>query len=243
MSSSLAIRLATLALSGGAHAMVAFATFGHAPHDASIVVEPLVTVGVTIEEPPPPESSTPSISATTRRVASPSPTHPSPVPLDHDARPHDPSLVHAPLPAKDTAPNVDAPASSAIARFSMRVSTGDPTPNGHAVGGPPGNGPAADPDATPVSETGVSVPARLLGSASPTYPPGARSDEIEADVSLELVVARDGRVLEARVVRRAGYGFDEEALASVRGARFSPALRDGHPVAVRMRWTVSFRLR
>ena len=52
-----------------------------------------------------------------------------------------------------------------------------------------------------------------------------------------------GRVLEARSLSHHGYGLDEAAERAIRTWQFSPALRDGHPVRVRMRWTVQFRLR
>jgi TonB family protein len=94
-----------------------------------------------------------------------------------------------------------------------------------------------------LAEDQVSAPARLEGSLSPAYPPEARAQEIEADVVLALVVGATGSVNEATVLRHAGYGFDESAMTAARAAHFVPAQRDGISVAVRMRWTVSFRLR
>jgi len=44
-------------------------------------------------------------------------------------------------------------------------------------------------------------------------------------------------------VHRAGYGLDEAALTAIRAYRFSPAVRAGRAVPVRMRWVVQFRLR
>jgi TonB family protein len=88
----------------------------------------------------------------------------------------------------------------------------------------------------------VSVPARLLSSGPLPYPAAARQAEIEVDLPLELVVDGAGRVTAARGLTRVGYGLDEAALAAIRSYRFSPALRDGRPVPVRMRWTVQFRL-
>ena len=56
---------------------------------------------------------------------------------------------------------------------------------------------------------------------------------------LELDVAADGRVLDARVTGPAGNGFDEAALAAGRRLRFSPAEIDGKPSAV----TIEYRFR
>jgi protein TonB len=99
------------------------------------------------------------------------------------------------------------------------------------------------PDGEVFPEPGVSVPARLLSSTPVSYPPQARAAEVELDVPLELVVDPVGRVVQARGLSRCGYGLDEAAVRAVRTYRFSPALRGGRPVAVRMRWTVQFRLR
>ena len=95
----------------------------------------------------------------------------------------------------------------------------------------------------PLSEKDVSVAARLIASGPVTYPSAARRAEIEADVQVQILVDSDGRVVEARSLSRDGYGLDEAAVQAIRAYRFSPALRDGRPVRVRMRWTVQFRLR
>jgi TonB family protein len=50
-------------------------------------------------------------------------------------------------------------------------------------------------------------------------------------------------VIDARVLHPAGLGLDAAALTAVRRYRFTPAERGGHPVRVRMRWSVEFRLR
>ena len=105
----------------------------------------------------------------------------------------------------------------------------------------PGSVAAGDSDE--VSERDVNVRARLLSSSPLVYPAAARQAQIEIDLPVEIVVAADGRVAAARALTRAGYGLDEAALHAIRQYRFSPALRGGRPVRVRMRWTVQFRLR
>ena len=94
-----------------------------------------------------------------------------------------------------------------------------------------------------LSEKDVSVAARLISSGPVAYPPEARKAEIEADVQVQILVDSDGHVVEARNLSHDGFGFDEAATRAIRTWRFSPALRDGHPVRVRMRWIVQFRLR
>jgi TonB family protein len=190
-------------------------------------------------------------------AARPTHMHSYPVAPDHDAHPHDPSLVHVPfiaprVPAMVTAAAPPAPEvvadspSSAPARFTMVVANASTAiaANRDADGRTAMMAEAAEgSDAAPLSEDGVSSPARLAASITPAYPSSARAQEIEADVVLAIVVARSGGVIDARVVRGAGWGFDEEALRAVRAAKFVPAQHDGHPVAVRMRWSMSFRFR
>jgi protein TonB len=153
-----------------------------------------------------------------------------------------PAPRRAPAPSRRTmAPHAPAPA--APARFAMSAGT---VANAPAAAGATAPSPAAGPpsaEATAVGEGDVSVPARLLAAGPLVYPPDARQAEIEIDLPVEIVVDPSGRVVSARVLERAGYGLDEAALRALRGYRFSPAIRDGRAVAVRMRWTVQFRLR
>jgi periplasmic protein TonB len=89
----------------------------------------------------------------------------------------------------------------------------------------------------------VSVPAHLIASAPVVYPPEARAAELEASVAVEIVIDTHGRVVAARALAAPGYGLEQAALRAVREYRFAPAERQGHPVRVRMRWDVLFRLR
>jgi TonB family protein len=134
------------------------------------------------------------------------------------------------------APVVVAAAPSAEARFVLHVETG-------TRGSVDAAGAALGSDSAPLPEGGVSSRARLSGALSPLYPPRARDAEIEGDVVLSLVVTSAGEVADARVLIPAGFGFDESALRAARLAHFVPAIKDGRRVAVRMPWTVAFRLR
>ncbi len=145
--------------------------------------------------------------------------------------------------APASAPAVIVPAAEeAPARFAMSAATLASVPAAAPVSAPAG-ATAAPATGVVLAEGAVSVPARLLSGPAPAYPAQARAAEIEADLALEIVVGVDGRIASARALDSAGYGLEAAALAAVRGYRFSPAERDGRPVAVRMRWTVQFRLR
>jgi TonB family protein len=240
----------------GVHA-VAFVAAGHGGLASSGaqrawadqgVIEVIPELTQTPDAPVPAAAAPQSISA-----ARPTHTHSYPVPPDHDAHPHDPSLVHMPFVAPRLHPIETAAANVVVdsapsdpPRFTMVVANGSTgsKANGAIDGRASMMGEvAAGSDSAPLSEEHVSTPARLAASIAPAYPSEARVQEIEADVVLAIVVARSGRVIDARVVRSAGAAFDEEALGAVRAARFLPAQHDGRAVAVRMRWSVSFRLR
>jgi TonB family protein len=74
------------------------------------------------------------------------------------------------------------------------------------------------------------------------YPLTARKERVEGDVSLRLLVGTTGEVLQVRVVKPAGSGFDEAALAIVKRFRFRAAETRGEPVEVWIPWTYKFRL-
>jgi len=123
----------------------------------------------------------------------------------------------------------------------MRVSSSSPITGEHVAATEAGKGSAGSDEV--LSEKDVSIPARLIADGPVAYPPEARRAEVEADVPVQILVDTAGRVLEARSLIHRGYGLDEAAAQAIRTWRFSPALRDGHPTRVRMRWIVQFRLR
>lgn len=86
-------------------------------------------------------------------------------------------------------------------------------------------------------------PPRLVREVKPRYTEAARRQAIEGEVLVEVVVRRDGRVGEVRVLQRLGAGLDERAVEAVRQWRFEPARRLGTPVDVLVEVAVEFRLR
>ncbi|MDP9037004.1 MAG: TonB family protein [Myxococcota bacterium] len=176
--------------------------------------------------------------------------HAYPVRPDHDAHPHDPSIVHVPFGGP---PLPDLPPAAVPVHFAMTVigSLEQRVPEMEIATAAPGGGSGAlrreEAHARPALESDVSLPARLASPLAPVYPPAAREEGAEADVALAIVVSATGTVAEATVAtdakRTLAWGFEDAALRALRNARFRPAQRDGKPVAVRMRWTVSFRLR
>jgi protein TonB len=87
------------------------------------------------------------------------------------------------------------------------------------------------------------VPPALVTMARPSYPPLAKRQRIEGDVSVEVLVDENGNVAQARIVKRVAQnvGLNEAAEAAARTARFKPATKDG--VRVRMWFTLTFPFR
>lgn len=254
----------TVVLSVGIHAGVAASmAFGHG---GSAPGRPVEAFEVEIAPPDAPPVPTPVVEEGPKDAPTPAAAphphvHPYPVAASHDSTPHPADAEHHPAdhagadhdheaPAAPAAPAAPEVASSPapMPRFTMALGgAGGGATVAPSAGG--GNGaaggstaaPAAAPSA-PLPEASVTTRARLLTSVKAAYPLDARTQEIEADVPLDIVLDVDGRVLEARAAKNPGYGFDRAAVDAVLRYRFAPAQKDGQPVRVRMRWVVQFRL-
>jgi len=75
----------------------------------------------------------------------------------------------------------------------------------------------------------------------PAYTDSASRAEVEATVDALVEIGADGEVADVRVVRWAGFGLDEEVVATVRRMHFRPAQREGEPVPVRVLLRYNFR--
>jgi periplasmic protein TonB len=88
---------------------------------------------------------------------------------------------------------------------------------------------------------GVSAP-KAIYSPDPEYSEEARKVKHMGVVVLWLVVDRDGKPRDIRVLRTLGLGLDEKAMEAVKNWRFEPALKDGKPVDVQITVEVTFHL-
>ncbi len=93
------------------------------------------------------------------------------------------------------------------------------------------------PDGGGVSEPHIQPPTAIL-RPTVVYPPGA--DGRRVDVELVVTIAEDGTVPAVEVLGHvpadAAEVFDQVAMAAARTMTFHPALRDGTPMAVRLRY-------
>jgi periplasmic protein TonB len=58
----------------------------------------------------------------------------------------------------------------------------------------------------------------------PDYSKEAREKEIEGIVVLEVLVSREGKATEVKVLKSLGYGLDEKAIKAVKEWKFQPAI-------------------
>ncbi|TVR78629.1 MAG: energy transducer TonB [Chitinophagaceae bacterium] len=79
--------------------------------------------------------------------------------------------------------------------------------------------------------------------ASIPYPPIARENDIEGSVFIRFIIDRDGRVIDAEVVRGADRLLNEAALRHIRNMpNWSPGRQRGQPVRVQYTVPIRFRL-
>ena len=94
-----------------------------------------------------------------------------------------------------------------------------------------------------MTEETVDEPPRVLQRVAPRYPADAAADGVEGQVSLRLLVNREGHVERVRVeAAEPADTFEEVARRAVTGWRFAPATFGGEPVAVWVRQRLVFEL-
>ena len=102
----------------------------------------------------------------------------------------------------------------------------------------------ADPNRIYVnSPAEVDTPARKTSGLSASYPQrGARLKSGDSvSVRITFVVTETGEVTDIRIVESGGRSVDEAVLAAVKQWKYSPALRKGTPVKVRVEFKQTFR--
>lgn len=93
-----------------------------------------------------------------------------------------------------------------------------------------------------ITVEGDLVPPRLIGGIEAEYTSEARDARLQGMVIIEALVAANGAVEDATVLKGLPMGLGESALAAVRKARFEPAVLDGEPVASKFVVQVLFRM-
>ena len=81
---------------------------------------------------------------------------------------------------------------------------------------------------------------RLTGFVEATYPAGIAPSTDPVEVELELVIAADGNVTDAKATAGTGSAFEGAAIEAARRFQFEPAKRDGKPILARIRYRYVF---
>jgi len=88
----------------------------------------------------------------------------------------------------------------------------------------------------------VDQKARLLTSFEPGSNDFAQAAGVAGMSLYHTVIGVDGKPGEIAVARPIGFGLDENAVAAIRKAKFSPAIKNGQPVPVMLDLIVQFRI-
>jgi TonB family protein len=83
----------------------------------------------------------------------------------------------------------------------------------------------------------------FIDRVMPEYPPQALRMNKEDTVILVLTIDRNGRLIDAKATKKAGYGFTEAAIRAVKSSTFRPAMKDGKAVTARAVLPIRFEIR
>lgn len=178
---------------------------------------------------------------------------PKPVSAPQILRVNNPKLAVEPsemvkMPDNPNLPNLGLTSSAQVALASQGKGSGSGFGSGlggglgagHGIGSGNGSGGGFGGGLMSVGG-GVSAPS-VIHSVDPEFTEEARSSNFQGNVAIQLVVDQQGNPQNIRVVRHAGMGLDEKAVAAVKQYKFKPAMFQGHPVAVQIIIDVDFHL-
>lgn len=93
------------------------------------------------------------------------------------------------------------------------------------------------------TEFGNAYGPKFIHREIPVYPQIARRLGKEGKVTLRLTLNEKGELMYIEIIEGAPYGFTESAIEAVKKSKFSPAIKDGKPVACRAILPVRFILK
>lgn len=94
---------------------------------------------------------------------------------------------------------------------------------------------------TPTEEYLVSEMPLVISEVRPNYPQEAREKRIEGAVALDVLIDQFGAVRKVSIIDGPEI-FRSGAIDAMKRFKFKPALVDGKPVAVRIRYVLNFKL-
>lgn len=85
--------------------------------------------------------------------------------------------------------------------------------------------------ATNTAEPGITK-LKVVSKQPARYTDRARRANVQGTIRIAILFGSNGRILQTLLLKRLGYGLDEQALSAARNIRFEPQLKDGKPVSV-----------
>ncbi|HEY4380458.1 MAG TPA: energy transducer TonB [Acidobacteriaceae bacterium] len=141
--------------------------------------------------------------------------------------------------ASNTMPNIGLPTSPVVGT-SMGSGTGSGLGSGNGSGLGSGSGGNYGGGLRRVGG-GVSMPV-VLQKVDPEFSEEAREAKFMGTVLVALIVDQNGKPQNVHLIRGAGKGLDERAIAAIQQYRFRPAMENGKPVAVALNYEVAFQI-
>ena len=98
------------------------------------------------------------------------------------------------------------------------------------------------PDGRPVNVDPHVAEKNLIRKVQPVYPAGARSNHVQGQVDLEIVLSIEGVPLDIRVLSSPDDELTQSALEAVRQWRYRPILWNGNPIEVVTKVAVNYTI-
>jgi protein TonB len=99
--------------------------------------------------------------------------------------------------------------------------------------------PSVEPVAPPPVKGGQLQQPKLVSSVAAVYPPLARSQHVQGDVTIDALIDANGKVADTKVVSGSPI-LQKAAVDSVRLWKYEPARLNGEPIPIHTKVTVSF---
>jgi TonB family protein len=85
-------------------------------------------------------------------------------------------------------------------------------------------------------------PPRVIHQVDPSYDEASRKAKLNGHVVLTFIVQPDGKPRDIRVVKSLSPGLDQKSIEAVSKWKFTPATKDGKPIAIEIQAETTFRI-
>jgi protein TonB len=84
---------------------------------------------------------------------------------------------------------------------------------------------------------------RVMSQIPPVYPARMRSQGISGRVTIEVIVDREGRVKDPKIIESTRSEFEEPTINALMRWKFEPGIKNGTKVPSRVRYTIPYTLK